>query len=241
MSAAQGCVRGSLSGGPDRDDVGGVWEGEETLRALLGVDPNDPAAFAALARCLSARMAETRGVTGTDTDVVWSLAEELAGDPRAWFPLVELARLSLAQDREGAVRRLRTAVERDVGGAALTHSLGMLRREGHPRDAVTLAIAHWRPGVHGAEPGRQLVEAAVEDGRVVEVRQYLRALQGLPQGEVAAELCADLDRRSGVRAATDVRDTAAGEASRRIDLVRDEERHVRTAGARPGGGAPVVP
>ena len=46
---------------------------------------------------------------------VWALAEELAGHPRAWYPLIELARLSVHDDHEGALRRL--AIMQPIGAA----------------------------------------------------------------------------------------------------------------------------
>src|SRR6478735_5384159 len=97
---------------------------EDALRSRLGDDPNDERAFAALAEIV-----RRHAVTGVDDDpltaeaddaerqraadlAVWSLGEELAGNPRAWYPLVEVARLSVRDDLEGTLRRLTSATPR---------------------------------------------------------------------------------------------------------------------------------
>src|SRR5690625_4591782 len=104
---------------------------EAALRERLHEDPNDLQAFAQLAELIRWRTesAEQQDpliaeATGSDVDAriraaQWALAEELAGNPRAWHPLIELARLSLDDDHEAALRRLGTACERDRSGRAL--------------------------------------------------------------------------------------------------------------------------
>jgi hypothetical protein len=150
-------------------------------------------AFARLAGIVGDRNVDT--LTGVDPDraggdAVWALAENLAGTSGAWFPLVEMARLSIHQDREGALRRLRTAVQRDRTGTALLAGLEMLRAEGHAREAVALGIGHFRPSLHDPKIGRALIAAAVEDGRVTEIRRFLAALGDT---EDVADLRAELE------------------------------------------------
>jgi hypothetical protein len=114
---------------------------EGRLRARLLDDPNDRVAFAELAEIVRAHAAE--GHEGESrpraaADAEWALAEELAHNSRAWYPLIELARLSVHDDLDAAQRRLGTAVERDPTGRALTEALAMLRRENMLDAALSL-------------------------------------------------------------------------------------------------------
>ena len=177
----------------------------EGLRARLGHDPNDIAAFNRLAEIVRARAAEhivdaPEGMEPVDPrraadDAVWALAEEIAQSGRAWYPLVELARLSIDDDREISLRRLATAAERDPTGVALAQGVAVLREAGHAGDALGLGLGHWRPKEHDIEAGRQLVEAAVEAGRYGEARRHLEALSGHPDAEGVERLRTELDRR----------------------------------------------
>mgnify|MGYP001057884287 FL=1 len=177
------------SSGAQRDD-------ESTLRAALGADPNDVAAFGCLVEIVRRRaVEELRGLdpARVAADAAWSLAEELAGSPRAWYPLVELGCLSVAGDREAAMRRFRTASDRDPRGAALAMSLRRLREAGHAADAVVLGISSWRPATHGLAAGRHLVAAAVDAGRAAEVRRHLDALAASSAVDLSG-LFAELER-----------------------------------------------
>src|SRR6478609_466107 len=124
---------------------------EDALRSMLSDDPNNERAFAAL-------------------------GEELAGNPRAWYPLIEVARLSVRDDHEGTLRRLRTAAERDPSGRALADALALLREAGAPVDALGLGVGHWHPKDHDPEIARQLVLASIEAGRPLEAKQHIRSL-----------------------------------------------------------------
>src|SRR5690554_4663881 len=78
---------------------------EHVLRSVLVQDPNNVNAFRELAELVRSRadgdepvdplIAEHEPVDRrVSADVaIWALAEELAGSPRAWFPLIELGRL----------------------------------------------------------------------------------------------------------------------------------------------------
>lgn len=173
---------------------------EEPLRAVLTQDPNDVHAFARLAEIVRRRAAEHEAPeSGRDpkesaNDAVWALAEELAHSGRAWYPLIELARLSIDDDREAALRRLGTAAERDPSGVALAYGLRMLRETGHPADALNVGVGHWRPREHTLEAGRQLVEAALEAGRTGEARRHLQALAQHPDRGRAEALRRELER-----------------------------------------------
>jgi hypothetical protein len=173
-------------------------EGEEALRTLVQADPNDVEAFARLAHIVYRRAAEGHEQPGdleqAADHAVWALAEELAHSPRAWYPLVEMARLSIEDDREAAMRRLSTAAERDNSGRALAMGLRMLRETGHPSEALSLGVGHWRPTEHDPEAGRHIVAAAVESGRTSEARRHLEAMAGHPDRGAVHRLTEELDR-----------------------------------------------
>jgi len=168
-----------------------VDAGEEAqLWRRLHEDPNDVEAFPRLAEIVRRRAGE--GHVGGDQqraadDAVWALAEELAHNHKAWYPLIELARLSVHDDRDAALRRLATASDRDPSGRALATGLAMLRETQLPSDALGLGVAHWRPREHDLEAGRHLVLAAIEAGRISDARRHLAALSLHPdEGRVAA-------------------------------------------------------
>lgn len=172
----------------------------------LSEDPNDAQAFRALAEMVRRRAAEG----GPDGDpltapqdemekqraadlAVWSLAEELAGHPRAWYPLIELARLSIRDDREGALRRLATAAERDPSGQALGEGLAMLRDAAMPVEALGLGVGHWRVKEQPVGIARQLVLAAIEADRPMDAKQYLAALDLHPDRSAVERIRPELD------------------------------------------------
>ncbi|TNM67225.1 hypothetical protein FHN55_11740 [Streptomyces sp. NP160] len=168
------------------------------MRGRLETDPNDENAFRRLAELVRRRAVEGHRDAGTAArsadDAVWALAEETARSGRAWFALVEMARLSVQQDREGALRRLATAAERDPSGRALGEGLSVLREAGQPADALNLGVGHWRPKEHDPEVGRQLVQAALEAGRTSEARRYLESFAQYPDQARAGRVRADLER-----------------------------------------------
>ncbi|MBD8077502.1 hypothetical protein [Cellulosimicrobium arenosum] len=179
---------------------------EDALRAVLVDDPNDERAFRALAELVRRRAAE--GAPADDPlaapvdDVekqraadlaVWALAEELAGHPKGWFPLIELGRLSLEDDPEGAVRRFATAAEREPTGKALAQSIQVLREAGQPGEALGLGVGHWRAREHVPEAGRQVVLAAVEADRLLEARMHLDALADYPDSRAVSAMRSELE------------------------------------------------
>ncbi|MDO5727368.1 MAG: hypothetical protein Q4Q03_05545 [Bowdeniella nasicola] len=167
----------------------GLRQAETTLRKRLAENPNDQQAFATLARLVSlgAHYDEIPDPLTADelpagereriNTALWALADEFVGNSRAWYPLIQLARLSLDEDRESAVRRLKTAVQREESGQALFESLQMLRRANLPGEAVQLGVGAWDPANHIADAGRQLVRAACEAHRPDEARRLLAALR----------------------------------------------------------------
>jgi len=185
-------------GQPAPDDVALGDEADEALRTLVQADPNDVEAFARLAKIVYRSAAEGREHIGDPEkaadDAVWALAEELAHSPKAWYPLVEMARLSIKDDREAAMRRLGTAAERDPSGRALAMGLRMLRETGHPAEALSLGVGHWRPTEHDPEAGRHIVAAAVESGRTAEARRHLQALAQHPDRPAVDRHVEELDR-----------------------------------------------
>jgi hypothetical protein len=169
---------------------------EAALWDRLRTDPNDVEAFPRLAeivRCRAGAGHEDADQRHAAEDAVWALAEELAHNARAWYPLIEMARLSVHDDREAALRRLATAAERDPTGRALATGLAMLRETKLPDDALGIGMAHWRPREHDLEAGRHLVLAAVEARRVGDARRHLDALSIHPDAGRVAELCRELE------------------------------------------------
>ncbi|WP_432493142.1 hypothetical protein [Kineococcus gypseus] len=188
-----------------REPAPAAVPGEAALREVLQEDPNDEAAFAALVETVRTRAAEAHvadhpaeGHEAEDArraadNAVWALAEELAQSPRAWRPLLVLGRLSLADDREAALRRLGIAAERDPSGTALAQALGTLREAGMNDEALGLGVGHWRPREHDVEAGRHLVAAAIDSGRLAEARRHLKALGEHPDQGRVAPLRAELE------------------------------------------------
>jgi hypothetical protein len=172
---------------------------EALLWDRLREDPNDIEAFPRLAEIVRRRAAEGHPVTAVGDrqraadDAVWALAEELAHSGRAWYPLIELARLSVHEDRDAALRRLATAAERDPSGRALATGLAMLRDAHLPSDALGLGMGYWRPREHDLEAGRHLVLAAIEARRIGDARRHLDALSAHPDARGVAELRAELE------------------------------------------------
>lgn len=169
---------------------------EGKLRTRLLGDPNDHVAFAELAEIVRAHAAEGREDESRPRAVAnaeWALAEELAHSSRAWYPLIELARLSVHEDLDGAQRRLGIAVEREPTGLALAEALAMLRREGMLDAALSLGVGHWRPREHLPQAGRELVQIAVEAGRLTDARRHLTALEAHPDQVAVSDLRIDLD------------------------------------------------
>lgn len=180
---------------------------EDALRSMLSDDPNNERAFVALAEIVRRRAAEASpdhdplSAETTDTErqraadlAVWALGEELAGNPRAWYALIEVARLSVHDDHEGTLRRLTTAAERDPSGKALVEALALLREAGLPVDALGLGVGHWRPREHDPEVARQLVLASIEAGRPLEAKQHIAALDLYPNQRAVADLKSELAR-----------------------------------------------
>jgi hypothetical protein len=180
---------------------------EDALRSLLSDDPNNVRAFQALAEIVRRRAqnpdADHDPLTATSDEseaqaaadlAVWSLGEELAGNPRAWYPLIELARLSVRDDREGTLRRLVTAAERDPTGQALAEGLAVLREADLPVEALGLGVGHWRPREHSPDVARELVLGALEADRPLEAKQHLRTLEEYTDPRKTADLRRELAR-----------------------------------------------
>ncbi len=180
---------------------------EAALRSVLAADPNDEAAFRTLAELVRRRAAASPTFADPLAAPVdeqerehaanlahWALAEELAGNPRGWYPLIELGRLSLGDDPGAALRRLATAAERDPSGRALAQALEVLREAGLPGEALGLGVGHWRAREHDLDAGRQLVLAAIEADRPFEARHHIESLAMNPDAVEAASLQAELRR-----------------------------------------------
>lgn len=209
-SAEAGSAGGGRADAADRSE-------EESLRERLVDDPNDAAAFDRLAEIVRDRAVAGHEVGDPQReadDAVWALSEEVAQSSRAWYPLIQLARLSIDDDREIALRRLATAAERDHTGEALAQGLEMLREAGHPIEALNLGVGHWRPREHAVEAGRELIQAAIASQRFGEARRHLEALAAHPDQAGVERLRQELQGRIDAAAPSRVESTS----SRPIDL-----------------------
>ncbi|NLI18194.1 MAG: hypothetical protein GX427_05190 [Actinomycetales bacterium] len=160
---------------------------EAALVARLDADPNDRQALVRLAELITQPVPEAIAdpltaaqqpatAAGQRRTALWALAEEYAGNPHAWAPLIELARLLVEDDEDAATRRLATACDRDPSGQALAQSIEMLRDRGLAHQAVSLGVAKWVPATHPYETGRQLVLAAVEAQDGLKARELVSRL-----------------------------------------------------------------
>jgi len=236
------------------DEAGGGGEAvftedrteEEALRVRLAEDPNDVAAFDRLAKIVRSRAVEGHDAGDPQReadDAVWALAEEVAHSGRAWYPLIQLARLSIDDDREVALRRLATAADRDPTGEALGQGLLMLREAGHSVDALNLGVGHWRPREHVVEAGRQLIEASIESDRPGEARRHLDAMAAHPDQKGVERLRRELEGRiAKADQAAASRRTNTGSFPAVVDSTADHsEPGAPGAGGAPGGGGSVAP
>lgn len=216
-SEARSLARGGTRGhaGEERLDAGELAI-EDELRHRLQDDPNDQRAFEQLVGLIRKRAIteaqQTEGAQHSDADpgltgaieldlrkvsqdAIWAVAEELAGNSKAWYPLIEMARLSISDDSEAARRRLGTAADRDPSGEALLAGLRMLRREQFPGEALSLGTGHWRPKEHPLDVGREMVEIALDADRPGEARRNLDAIATHPDTDAAQRLIKELSAR----------------------------------------------
>jgi hypothetical protein len=229
-------------------------EREKALRQKLVQDPNDSASFAALAELVRRRAHEAAPsdplVAAHPHDrqraanlAVWALAEELAGNPRGWYPLIELARLSLQDDHEAALRRLAGACERDTTGHAVAEGVRMLREANLPTEGLGLGVGHWDPKHHIPDAGRHVVLAALDAGRPAEARRYLDALGDVaPQHAGAArEIRARLEPL--VAAAEEMARTAYMTQTGTVPAIVETRRSGAPFATSPGGTGtmPIIP
>lgn len=187
------------------------------LREILSDDPNDIDAFAELAEIVHSAgssgevedpLTADEGATGTYDRAalaLWSLAEELSARPNAWYPLIELARLSVDSDLDGAVRRLTTAVQRDDSGKALAEAIKVLRRAGHPNEAFSLGLGYWDPKGQKFKAGEQLVLAQLDAGRPDLAEDHLAMLTDQAKDKHAERLAALREELERAKAAEEER------------------------------------
>ncbi len=101
----------------------------------------------------------------------------------------------MADDLDGAVRRLSIASDRDPSGQALLEGLIVLREAGLNDAALSLGTGHWRPAEHKPEVGREMVLAALAAGRLGDARRHRAALLLNPDTASTAPMAADLERQ----------------------------------------------
>ena len=162
------------------------------LRDELSNDPNNIAAFEELASIIKNAendrnpadpltgekvTAETSEPTTDPELILYALSEEIGSDPRAWYPLVQLARLSGGNDAESARRFLETAADRDESGLALAEGVKLLRETGQHDAAIQLGLGRWQPQTQMPTVGEELVNAALEANKIDEARGYVNILK----------------------------------------------------------------
>lgn len=179
---------------------------EDSLRALLADDPNNANAFRALvdlvARNCSFETPENEDpLHGNQHDdaaeenrrvSLWALAEEYSGHPKAWRPLVELARLSIEQEPAEALRRLQAAVARDTSGEALAEAVKLYTDFDRAGEAYNLAIGQWKSREHMPQAGVAIVRAAILSEKPIEADIALRELLQHATPQQIAEIDQDL-------------------------------------------------
>lgn len=192
---------------------------EDALRALLMDDPNNEEAFLALVDLVAENSAhqgaqeqgeesdpgadplaahqERQGTQESKDDedqerrlvAMWALAEEFAGHPRGWYPMILMARLSLATNAEDSLRRLNAGISRDDTGQALARSIDLLRNSERAQEAYALGAGHWRSRDHHPVAGVAVIRAALDCGKTHEARGHLDDLLS----HYTAQEIADLD------------------------------------------------
>lgn len=191
---------------------------EDALRAMLMDDPNNERAFLALVDLVADNAVHGdehqefdnpgldplfadpeeihQHVAHTNAELVeerrlvamWALAEEYAGHPKGWYPMIQLARLSLETNVEDGLRRLNAGISRDDTGQALARSIELLRDSNMWQEAYSLGAGHWRARDHHPIAGVAVVRAALDCGKVLEAHAHLIELQNHYDAEQINEL-----------------------------------------------------
>ncbi len=179
---------------------------EDALRAQLADDPNNQLAFNALLE-LVVRNCADEGSENEDplnalqdeanyaekrTMSAWALAEEFSGHPRAWFPLTELARLSIDVDPDEAIRRLTAAIARDPHGEALAVAVKLLAENDRSHEAYNIAMGHWKSREHIPAAGVAVVRAALLSEKQTEAEAALTELLGHASAAEISEIDPEL-------------------------------------------------
>lgn len=175
------------------------------LREQLTDNPNNIEAFEELASIV--RAAEDRVVLDpltADSDeaeasadlALWSLAEDLGSDSRAWYPLIMLAKLAINDDVDSALRHLENAADREETGIALAQGVHLLRESGHNGAAEQLGLGRWKSQQHTHVVGEELTLAALADGKLGHARQYIEYLESAGADADVVERLAALVKES---------------------------------------------
>lgn len=174
------------------------------LRGQLSVDPNNTAAFDELASIIrklgnDRTLEDPLTADAVETDetspdlVLWSLAEDLGSDSRAWYPLVMLASLAINDDVDSAVRHLETAADRDESGEALAKGVKLLREHEYNGLAEQLGLGRWNSSTHTTDVGVEITRAAIADGKEANAARYIEHLKDAGADEsVVSDLEAQL-------------------------------------------------
>lgn len=175
----------------DDDEATSLVDQAVELYNRLDEDPNDIEAFedlAALIRNADSPRSYVDPLRG-DTErqdsedeysadlVLWSLSEEIGSASTAWYPLIQLARLSINNDQAAAIRYLEIAVDREDTGIALAEAIKVLREAGQYDAAIQLGLGRWQPQTQSPSVGEELIEAALGSGKTSEAEHFLQRMR----------------------------------------------------------------
>ncbi|QRV02814.1 hypothetical protein JTE88_03560 [Arcanobacterium phocisimile] len=157
------------------------------LRVALAADPNDREAFEELISIIWALGQSHPTVDPLTADeepphetpiklVLWALSEDLASDSRAWYPLIQLARLSIKDDAEAAVHQIEVAAGREETGLALEQGISLLVAAGYPDTAMQIGMGRWNPQEHIVGVGVALTKAAIASGKLSDAQRFISYL-----------------------------------------------------------------
>ncbi|SDU81515.1 hypothetical protein [Arcanobacterium phocae] len=158
------------------------------LRVDLDSDPNNQEAFEeliSLIRKLGQSSPTADPLTADDVQhrktpvklVLLALSEDLASDSRAWYPLIQLAKITIDDDPAAAVHQIEVAAAREESGRALAEGIHLLVEADQPDTAMQVGMGRWNPENDIPDVGIELIKAAVETGKISDAQRFLTALE----------------------------------------------------------------
>ncbi|QJC21642.1 hypothetical protein [Arcanobacterium buesumense] len=158
------------------------------LRVALAADPNNAESFdelISIIRLLGQQTPTADPLTADDTYsskpplnlVLLALSEDLASDLRAWYPLIQLAKITIDDDPAAAVHQIEVAAGREETGQALASGIKLLCEAGQPDTAMQVGLGRWLPDEHCIDVGLELIRAAMASDKIADAQSFLDVLQ----------------------------------------------------------------